>query len=228
MRRKTASFDHHHPHSATRIAWWVSFLVTLALVFALGLAKSAQALTLPAGAGPVVAVVLPDAEEETEEGDEAGSEEGWEFEECELGEDEEVETCEEGEGEEGTPPECLLSSAEATVSASPAHDTVRLAVRYTARTSAAVKIDFELRGRRGALSLGADQKRFSRAGVFRQTERLSEAQMAKVVAAKSFTVELQAVNTPRYCHRYFDRSLTVRRSNGGALTWSAPAARSGA
>lgn len=227
MRRKTATFG-QHPPTTTRIAWWVSFLATLALVFALGLAKSAQALTLPAP-GPVVAVVLP-ADEEADEEDEGGSEEGWEFEECELSEDEEEELCEEdeGQGEAGTPPECLLSSAEATVSASPARDTVRLAVRYTARTSAAVKINFGLRGRKGSLSLGGDQKRFGRAGVFRQTERLGEAQMAKVVAAKSFTVELQAVNTPRYCHRYFDRSLTVKRANGAGLTWSAPAARSGA
>lgn len=201
-------------------------MATLVLVFALGLAKSAQAVTLPGGAGSVAAVVLPEPEEDPAAADEA--EEEWEFEECELSEDEEEEFCADDEGEEGTPPECLLSSAEATVSTNPAHDSVRLAVRYTARASAAVKIDFGLRGRKGSLSLGGDQKRFKLAGVFRQTERLSETQMAKVAAAKSFTVELQAVNTPRYCHRYFDRNLTVKRPSGAGLTWSEPTARSGA
>ncbi len=227
MRRKAASFP-HHPPATTKIAWWVSFLATLALVFGLGLAKSAQALTPTAGTGPVLAAALPEVEEEEGEEDETPSDEGWEFEECELSEDEEEEFCEEDEGEEGSPPECLLSSAEATVSTIPAHDTVRLAIRYTARSPAAVTINLGLRGRKGSLSLGEDQKRFKRAGVFHRTERLSEAQMAKVMAAKSFTVELQAVNTPRYCHRYFDRSLTVKRASGAGLTWSAPAARSGA
>jgi hypothetical protein len=227
MRRRTAALG-QHPPTAIRIACWVSLLAALALVLSLGLTRSAQALTLPAGAGPVGALAIPDAEEEFGEEGEGGAEDGWEFEECEFSEDEELEACEEAEGEEGTPPECLLSSTEATVFTNPAHDTVRLTVRYTARTSAAVNIDLGLRGSKGSLDLGADQKRFKRAGVFRQTERLSEAQMAKVVAAKSFTVGLQAVNTPIYCHRYFDRSLTVRHASGGGLTWSAPAARSGA
>ena len=39
------------------------------------------------------------------------------------------------------------------------------------------------------------------------------------------TVELQAVNTPSYCHRYFDQKLTMKRASGGGLTWSEPAAR---
>ena len=113
-------------------------------------------------------------------------------------------------------------------STSPNRGTVRVYRPLHRQQPAAVKIGLKLRGRKGALTLGGDQERFKRAGVYRQTERLSDPQMAKVVAAKSFTVALRAVNTPRYCHRYFDSELTVRRASGGGLTWSAPAARSGA
>jgi hypothetical protein len=183
-------------------------------------------VTLPGVPGALPSITIPDPEEEPEEAEE--DEDGWEYEECEVGEaeDEEEVECEE-ELEEATPPECLLSSAVATVSASPARDVVRLSLRYTARSSAAVTVGIRLHGNKGALKLGVDQKRFKRAGVFRQTERLSDAQMKRVVAAKDFTVELAAVNTPRYCHRYFDRHLTVKRASGAALTWSEPAARSG-
>lgn len=223
MRREPPETVGEHGPTAIRIGWWVSFVATLALILGLGLAKSAQAFTFPATPGAIPSALLPDPEEAEEESEE---DEGWEYEECEAEEEEVV--CEEEElEEEATPPECLLSSAVATVSASPARDRVRLSVRYTARAPATVTVGVRLRGGKGALKLSVDQKRFKRAGVFRQTERLSEAQMKKVVAAKDFTVELAAVNTPRYCHRYFDRHLTVKRASGAGLTWSEPARRSG-
>jgi hypothetical protein len=201
----------------------------LAAALTLGVASSAQALTIAPPLGPGVTLAVDDFAEDPAEDEESEDEEGAEFEECELSEDEEEEICEGGEGEEETtPPECLLSSATATVATSPARDTVRIAVRYTSRAAAAVKVELKLRGRKGALALGGDQERFKRSGVYRETQRLTDPQMAKVVAAKSFTVELLAVNTPRYCHRYFDSELTVKRTSGGGLTWSEPAARSGA
>jgi hypothetical protein len=227
MRRRPAPPGETASPISIKVAWWVAFLATLALVFALAQAK-AQALSVPTPLGPVP--VLAEEDDEDELGAEDGDEEGWEYdEECEfVGEDEEEEFCEETEGDDGTPPECLLSSAEATVSAIPARDTVRLSVRYTARSSAAVKVELFLRGGKGPLSLGEDRKRFERKGTFRQTERLTEDQMKKVVAARNFTVELQAVNTPRYCHRYFDQKLTVKRASGAGLTWQEPAARASA
>lgn len=226
MRREPPETIGEHGPNAVRVGWWISFVATLVLVFALGVAKSAQAVTLPGASGPIAAIVLPDPEEEEEEEAEE-DEAGWESEECEIGEDEEEVECEEDELEEATPPECLLSSAVATVSASPLRGTVRLSVRYTARSAAAVRVGFRLRGNKGALKVSDDQMRFKKAGVFRQTERLSDAKMKRVVAAKDFTVELAAVNTPRYCHRYFDRHLTVKRAHGTGLTWSEPAARRG-
>ncbi|HEX3238996.1 MAG TPA: hypothetical protein VHR18_02535 [Solirubrobacterales bacterium] len=229
MKRETT------PHAGqTRIplraASWIAIAAILAAVLALGAARSAQALTISSPVGPGATLAVDDFAEDPAEDEEGEDEEGAELEECELSEDEEEEeVCEESEvEEEATPPECLLSSATATVATSPAHDSVRIAVRYTSRTAAAVKVELKLRGRKGPLSLGGDQERFKRSGVYRETQRLTDPQMAKVVAAKSFTVELLAVNTPRYCHRYFDSELTVKRASGGGLTWSAPAARSGA
>ncbi len=232
MRRRASQTDQQDSPLAIRLAWWAGFLATLVLVFAVVQAKSAHALTLPTPASTLLAA--PDEEAEDAMLDEEGAEEdeeGWEYdEECELvaGDEEEEEFCEESEGKDATPPECLLSSAEATVSALPARGVLRLSVRYTAQVSAAVEVDYWLRGGKGTLRLDEDSKRFSRKGTFRASERLSEAQMAKVVAARSFTVELQAVNTPSFCHRYFDQKLTVKRSSGGGLTWSEPAARSAA
>jgi hypothetical protein len=224
MQRKTTGFAERIP-TATTIAWWVSLLATIALALTVGIVNPAQAMTLPGSPGAPTAAVLPEDEEEAGEEGEAEDEAG--FEECELSEDEAEEFCDEGE-DEATPPECLLSSATATVATMPSRDAVRVSVRYTSRSAAAVKVELKLRGRKGSLQLGGAQERFRRSGVFHKTERLSDPQMAKVVAAQSVTVELLAVNTPRYCHRYFDSELTVKRASGGGLTWSAPAARSSA
>jgi len=225
MKRRPLPPGHQGTPFTIRLAWWAAFLATLALVFAIAQAKSAaSAATLPAPVDALTGAIVSADDEESEEGEE----EEWEYdEECEtFGEgEEEEEFCEEiGGGEDGTPPECLLSSAEATVSALPSRDTLRLQIRYTARSAAAVKVDFWLRGGKGPLNLGEDRKRFGKTGTFRASERLTEPQMAKVLAARNFTVELQAVNTPRYCHRYFDQKLTVKRG----LTWSEPAARAAA
>ena len=235
MRRRTRPDEQKESPISIKLAWWGGFLATLVLVFALAQAQSAHALTLPGPAGAIIGALDDEAEDAAVEDaaveDDGESEEAWEAEEeCEVfGEgEEEEEFCEEVEGEDGTPPECLLSSAEATVSALPGRDTLRLTVDYTARTPAAVKVEYWLRGGKGPLRLGEDRQRFNRQGTFRSSERLSDTQMAKVVAAHNFTVELQAVNTPRYCHRYFDQKLTVKRASGGGLTWSEPAARAAA
>lgn len=203
-----------------RFAWTVAFLATVALIFGLGLARSASAAALPSVA-PLAAPF--EFEDEAGEEDEYEAEEDEEF--CEAADEEaeeaeEEELCEE-EAEDETPPACLLSSAVAGVAADPAHNLVRLTVHYTSRSPAAVSVDTFLRGGKGPLSLDDERARFSRSGVFRESERLTDRQMEKVVAARSFTVQLQAAGAPQWCHRYFDRRLTVRRG----LNWSEPAAR---
>ncbi len=188
------------------------------LVVILGLAGTTQAASLPLGLPLPAAVsqlVLEDEEAEAAEV-----------------EDEEVEVCEEtADGVEecttGTTASeaeassaCMLKSAEATVLVLPAKDTVRLTLRYTTFTPAVVSVQYGLRGRKGGLKMGADSRRFSRKGVFRETEKLTEAEMAKVNAATQFDVRLRAVNTPGYCRQLFDRDLTSKRPGHGGLTWT--------
>ncbi len=229
MRRRHDPQDEQHSPVAIKLAWWAGFLATLALVFALAQAQSAQALTPSL---PVPAFAVP-IEADAFELDLEADEEDWEWEEgveCEvLGEEQAEEALCEGEtADQDVPAECLLSSTETTVSAVPARGILRVSVRYTAHARAAVKVEYRLRGGKGPLRLGQDRERFNLEGTFRTRERLSERQTAKVAAARSFSVAVQAVNAPRYCHRHFDQTLTVKRARGGSITWSESPARAAA
>ena len=197
-----------------RLAWLASFLATLTLIGILAIAKSAQAFTFVAlgGPGPTAAALPFDPESEEEDGEE----EAFESEECE-------EECEEGAAVEA-PPECLLSSAQATVFASSAQDKVRLVVRYTAASPTTAVIDFGLHGSKGSLFLGESKKQLLEAGVIRQTVVLSEPQMDKATAAKDFTVQLYAVQAPHFCRHYFDRHLTAKHAAPSGLIWADPEA----
>ena len=219
-----------HTHSvedsarSIRFAWLAAFVATLSLIGILTLARSAQALTVPGPDAPgTAALTLPAAAESDEEGEE---EEGAETsEDCEAAEEEseedEVEECEERAAAEA-PEECVLSSAEATVSALGGHEKVRLVVRYTATAPTQVAVEYGLHGSKGSLFMGQSKKRFGVRGVFRETENMSEAEMAKVAGAKDYTVQLFAVHAPHYCRHFFDRDLTVRHALPGGLTWMDP------
>lgn len=207
---------------AVRFAWWASFFATVALIAILGLARSAQAAETPLSGALVTA---PSASHETEAAEEAEGE----------GEEEELEACEEAEeaGEEcevrsrsaeEVPDACVLSSAEATASLLPAHDQVQVTLRYTALATAVVSIRYSLRGAKGAVKMGSASHRFSRRGVFRETEKLSEAEMAKARAATEFDVRLDVVNSPQYCRGLFDSRLTARHSTHGRSSWTDPKA----
>jgi hypothetical protein len=207
-----------------RFAWLAAFLATLSLVAILALAKSAQALTVPAPDSPgTPALTLPIVAPPEEEGEE---DEGAETsEECEAAEEEaeegEVEECEERAATEA-PEECILSSAEATVFALGGHDKVRLVIRYTTTSPTLVAVDYGLHGSKGSLFMGQSKERFAARGVFRETESMSEPEMAKVAGAKDFTVQLFAVHAPRYCRHFFDRDLSVRHAVPSGLTWMDP------
>jgi hypothetical protein len=224
VRRKLGIADSEDPR-AIRFAWWASFLATLVLIAALGIARSAQAQALPvAGAGgspPALAVTGDETESEEEESEE----EELEAEECEASEAEEgpEEECEAEAGAASKASrECVLASASAIVSATTASNTVRLAVHYTAFSSGTVDVTYWLRGSKGPLSLGRDHDHLGKKGVLRQTEKLSEAQMTRALAARNFTVELRPAHAPRSCNSLLDRHLTVRHSAAGHLTWSDP------
>jgi hypothetical protein len=213
MRRKPVPLAARHSHTI-RFAWWVSFLATLALVALLGLARSAQAETV---ADPLLsALVLPTAPEEDEEA-ETAEEDGEEVVECETDEDED-ECAEEAEEDSGE--ECILKSAEATVLVLPDQDRVRLTLRYTTFSPAVVSVRFGLRGGKGRLKMGGDSRRFGHQGVFRETEKLTDAEMAKTRAATEFEVDAHAVNAPGYCRRLFERKLTARHASHGAIAWT--------
>lgn len=216
MRRRSSALP--HPSTpAVRFAWWLSFLLTLTLVALLGVVRSAQALPAPAASGPgIVAAATPlDEEDEGEAEAEVSEDEEFELEECE---EDEAGECEEEDGVEA-PEECLLSSAQATISAASNRDMVRLQIRYTTSSPTAVAFDYGLHGSKGSLYLGGDRKRFARQGVLRLNRKLTEAQMTKVMAAKSFTVRLRVLDAPRYCQPLFDRQLDVRRATPGGLSW---------
>ncbi len=213
--------------ASPRLAWLLSFVITIALIVLLGAVRSAEAMTLPAPGSPAAGITLAPWEEEEGEFEEKEEEfeiEGEEeFEGEAEGEGEEAE----GEGEAGVDAAegCLLRSAGATVTAVPARNRVRLAVHYTTFYPAIVAFDYRLRGGLGSFKLGADTERFSRRGVLRHTDELNDAQMRKAMAAKEFTVHLHAVNTPRSCQRDFDRHLTRRHGGPSRRVWSAPPSR---
>lgn len=193
-----------------RVAWWSAFFATVALVAILGLARSAQALTVPVAT--VAAVHIPPPDEEFEAEDEAGDEDELEAEECEE------EECSEDEGSAEAPPVCLVSTADPTVSAS--HDKLRLAVRYTTFSPTPVAVEYGLHGSKGSLFLGADKGHFSASGTLHLTKHLTDAEMTKVMAAKSFTVRLRVAAAPAYCSAFFDHQLKVKRATPAGLAWS--------
>jgi hypothetical protein len=209
MRRKpTPTLD--HDAQLARFAWWAAFFATLTLIAILGLARSAQAVTIP------VTTDAPTFEDEEEEEAEASEDEEFDFDDC--GEEEECEDFGEEDGTEA-PADCLLSSAQATVFAAANRDRVRLQIRYTTTSPTPVAVDYGLHGSKGALYLGGDRKHFAKHGVLRLSRDLTEEQMAKVMAAKDFTVRLRVSAAPGYCKAFFDRQLDVRRAIPSGLSW---------
>jgi len=215
MRRKPDFVGEQDDHTL-RFAWGVAFVATLSLIAILGLARSAQALTVATRTSldPAAAAFAPADEDEEEE--EAGTSEDDEsdFVECE-----DAEECEEDGDNPEAPPECLLDSAEATVFAAANHDLVRLQIRYTTTSPTAVAFDYGLHGGKGSLYLGGESKHLSRHGVLRLSKSLTETQMEKVLAAKNFTVRLRVPAAPRYCQPLFERQLDVRRALPSGLAW---------
>jgi hypothetical protein len=205
-----------------RLAWWASFLATVALIAILGFARSAQALTLPAG-DPLAAASTFAPEEEADEEESESEEEESESAECESEDEAEEEECEAEAAEEAEAPrECVLASASATVTTSTRSNKVRLAIRYSAYSPGAIQVVTFLRGKKGPLILGHERSHLGDHGVIRDTDTLTPAQMTKALAAQNFTIQLRPANAPNYCNRLLDRHLTVRHNTSGRLTWSDP------
>jgi hypothetical protein len=199
--------------AAARFAWCAAFFATLTLVAVLGLAKSAQALTIPAPGGPGV-LTAPLADERFEGEAEASEDEGSEDGECE--EDGE---CGEEDGPGEAPQECLLTTALAGVTTAANSDQVHLQVRYTTSAPTAVALSYGLHGSKGSLYLGGEKKHLARQGILRLTKTLTEAQMTKAMAAKGYTVRLRVPAAPAYCQAFFDYQLDIRQATPSGLSW---------
>ncbi len=175
------------------------FLLILCLIALFAVAAPATALTLPdvVGGPAEPADEEADEAEDGDEGETEAEEDG-----CTIEDEEDVQLCaeiaeEERESEEAE--ECVLEDATAKLAALPGNQTVQLVIHYEALAPTSVAIDARLRGPHGGLHLGAEHTHFRRGGVFRDNFVLGEKQMQRALAAREFTVTLQAVNTPRYC-----------------------------
>jgi hypothetical protein len=195
-----------------RIAWFLSFAVTVAVIAGLLLVKSAQAATTPVADPPLAGVVLLAEEEEEDE--------GFEFEESDEGAEES-----EGEDEEGSegatgrepPEECGLRTARGAVVADESRSALSTQVSYTSFEPVKVAIALQLNG--GSLTLWRDHKRLGESGVLHASERLGRGQLAKVLAARNFELTIKVLDAPGYCKRYSDRHLKARRAVGDQVTW---------
>jgi len=192
-----------------RLLTVVQALIALAL-----LAIAVAPLAAPAVSPEPARAEVGFAAEETAEEDE---EEEWELEE------------EEEEGEEGEPgakgaavlpPECLLRSAEPSVVAQLDSGTLRLALRYTARTPTRVTIDYWLRGGKGSLQLDSATRHLERQGTLHLTDHLDERETAKVRAARTFVVDLDLPAAPPSCEKYLTLRLGAKDLNRSHATWS--------
>lgn len=213
-----------------RYRWLTTFLaiVFFAVLSSFGLSR-AVALTLPVAGPPAPPGAVEAEEDEAEEEGEAGDDEGEEeADDCEFADEAQEEACEEAEEEreieEAEAEECRLESAEATVAALPGRNQVRLTVRYKTFEPSAVAVDLGLRGPKGTLDLGTDTGHFARSGSFHATESLTDPQMARALAAREFSVELHAINTPGFCGEDFERHLSARKNTGAGVQWSDPTA----
>lgn len=178
------------------------------LLLLCALTVPAQALTLPLPVTPLAA--------DDEAGDSAAEDGAEEAEEevssdCVVEDEEDAQFCaeiaEEERLEAEEAEECVVEDATAKVTANPGKGSVTLSIRYRSYSPAAVAIDARLRGGKGSVHLGASHARFRRAGTFRDTFVFGEKRMERVLAAREFEVELQAVNTPRYCQLELNGAL---------------------
>lgn len=117
------------------------------------------------------------------------------------------------------PRKCVLRVARARVFAFAKLDKARLVIHYTSYRPAQVTVAYALSGSKGKLTLGSASAKFKKAGVYRLSEHLSAAEMAKLRGAKSFSVRFAIPKTPKSCGRYYTKRLTIPRKVSGQTVW---------
>ena len=136
-------------------------------------------------------------------------------------EDEEgnVEICDAaGDTSSAPPSECLLRTARARLFVYGSHEKVRLVVHYTSYAPADVLVDFRIGSKHGP-RLGRAHAHFVKKGVYRLTEAVPKADVAKVRVARGFLVTLDIPAAPSFCQRFETRQLTIRHSIHGQIVW---------
>lgn len=177
-------------------------LLVILLLSLLTAAASAQALSLPEVPNTPPGTSSEEADEAEGSDENEGEGEGEESDDCVIEDEEDAQLCaeiaeEEREAEEAE--ECVIEDATAKLAPHPGNDTVGLVIRYESFAPAAVVIEATLRGAKGKLRLGAEHAHFRRSGVYRDSFLLNARKMERALAAREFSVELRALNTPRYC-----------------------------
>lgn len=92
-------------------------------------------------------------------------------------------------------------------------------VRADGYRPAQVTVAYALSGAKDKLTLGSASAEFKKAGVYRLSEHLSPAEMAKLRGAKSFSVRFAIPKTPKSCGRYYTKRLTIPRKVSGQTVW---------
>jgi hypothetical protein len=118
------------------------------------------------------------------------------------------------------PEDCLLRTARARVLASPEQGKVDLTLHYSFSVPTSVSVTYRAKGGKGALQLGGATRRLSARGELRLSERVSESQMAKVSAARDFSIQLHVPVAPSACNRFYTRRLAIKHARGKQLVWS--------
>jgi hypothetical protein len=201
-------------------------LVAAILLLVVGTSQSLALSTANADATAPIASVEEEWEEEPDEWEVEDEEEEW------VVEDDEGEWVVEEESEAGwevssgsqkgeAPASCTPYRASARVVAAPRGDTVRLEVSYASEKATGVRVDYWLKGSRGALRMRSLRRRIRRHGSLRGVERLSDREMSKVRAARSFVVDLE-VRGASSCEGSHVRHLTARQRLGEHTVWTEP------
>jgi hypothetical protein len=211
-----------HPDNrpAASLQPWARLLVAASLILAILLLATAvlplSAPATPPGSTQAEASISEAEDEEALE---------WEVEESEEEEEEEEF---EGDGTPGSavlPPECLLRTAAPSVVVLLAHESLSLALRYTATDPTKVSVEYWLKGAKGTLELDSDTRRFGKQGVLHLSRHLDEREMAKAQAARAFVVNLDVPAAPSNCNRFLTLRLTIKHAAGSRATWSVPLER---
>jgi hypothetical protein len=203
-------------------------LVAAILLLALGTGRSLAPPMASADADTPIASLEEEWEEEPDEWEVEDEEEEWVVEEDEgewvVEEEGEADWEVSGESRKGeTPESCTPYRSSARVVAAPGGGTVRLEISYASKKAAGVRVDYWLKGSRGALQMRSLQRRIRRRGSLREVEHLNDREMSKVRAARSFVVDLEMKGTPSRCEGSQVRHLTAKQRLGDRTVWTEPA-----